>query len=301
HYAYGPTIRRSKDAGANWSQLENRPGYPKDSAFKNNRIWQLTSPDPKKPKEMWAGIDEAGLFITRDNCETWTEVDSLTKHPSRPSWMAGGGGLCLHTIIHDHSNPKRIWLGVSAVGVFKTEDGGATWETANNGISSVPTGSDDPGSVYCIHKIVQHPTDANRLFMQFHGGVYESADSAKSWQKREDGLTSNFGFPMVITPRGTQMIAPLKSDEQRYFDSGKFSVMRKTADESSWKSISKGLPTDPTFAGVLRDAMCVDRAGSAYLGTTSGQVALSNDDGESWRAIGAQLPRALCVRALTLK
>ena len=238
----------------------------------------------------------AALFISRDDGHTWTELGALTAQPSRKDWCAGGGGLCLHTIIVDHSNPDRLWVGISAVGVFRSTDGGASWDLAVNGIAEI-AGAAVP--MYCIHKIVQHPTDANTLFMQFHGGVYVSRDGADSWQRIEHGLPSNFGFPMVITPRGTLLNAPLRSDEQRVFPDGDCALYRSTDAGATWRPTSAGLPDEPTFSAVLRDSMTVDQAGNVYVGTTNGRVFTSTDDGQSWSQLPGTLPRVLCVRALS--
>lgn len=298
HYAYGAVLRRSRDSGKTWTQPEARPAYAEGSPYKTNRIWQLSAPDPKNARLTYAGIDEAALFVSKDDGESWQIVESLTNHPSRKGWMPGGGGLCLHTIVHDHANPNRMWLGISAAGVFKTTDGGASWGHANDGLQSVPTGSDDPSTIYCIHKIVQHPAKPDSLFMQFHGGVYVSHDGAKSWQTHESGLKSNFGFPMVMTKDNTLVIAPLQSDGTRYFAEGKFSVYRSTDEANTWTQTTAGLPDSPTFTGVLRDAMCTDGGNGVYLGTMSGQLVASADAGASWQSIEASLPRVLCVRAL---
>lgn len=298
HYAYGAVLRRSCDGGRAWTQPGARPAYPEGSPYKTNRIWQLCAPDPADPNLIYAGIDEAALFVTRDDGESWRLVDSLTNHPSRAGWMPGGGGLCLHTIIPDHANRDRMWVGVSAAGVFKTTDGGKSWDHANNGLASVPTGTDEPSTAYCIHKIVQHSAKPDTLFMQFHGGVYISEDGAKSWQRRESGLPSNFGFPMVMTRDHTLVIAPLESDGTRYFADGRFSVYRSQDEGRSWSRATAGLPDTPTFTGVLRDAMCTDGDNGVYLGTMSGQVVASADAGASWQTVEASLPRILCVRAI---
>lgn len=293
HYAYGPVLRRSRDGGAAWTQPDARPAYPAGSAFKTNRIWQLTA----HAGHLYAGVDEAGLFRSTDDGESWQEVESLTAHPTRKSWQAGGGGLCLHTIIHDYANPRRMWVGISAVGVFRTEDAGETWATANAGLGSVPTGSDEAEAVYCIHKIAQHPTRPDTLYMQFHGGVYVSHDGATTWTACENGLPGNFGFPMVALADGTLVIAPLTSDEKRYFPDGRAAVYRSTDGAASWHA-ADGVTNGPSYAAVLRDAMATDGGQGVYLGTTSGQVATSANAGKSWTTLGVTLPRVLCVRAV---
>ena len=294
HYAYGPVIRRSRDGGATWTQPEARPAYPTGSAFKTNRIWQLTR---AADGTLYAGVDEAGLFKSSDDGDSWHEVDSLTSHPSRPHWQPGGGGLCLHTIVHDHSNPDRMWLGISAVGVFRTLDRGRSWHPAVDGLKANNTGSQDPHAVYCIHKIVQHPTRSDTLYMQFHGGVYVTHDGATMWAVCESGLPSNFGFPIAVVPDGTLIVAPLDSDERRYFPEGTSLVYRSTDGAASWQPAT-GVTGGKSFAAVLRDAMTTCGDTGVYLGTTSGEVATSADRGQTWTTLDVTLPRVLCVRAI---
>jgi hypothetical protein len=298
HYAYGPTFRETRDHGAHWSQLAGRPAHADSTGFKNNRIWQVVAPDAAAPDHLLAGIDEAGLFKSVDGGANWTAFDALNNHSTRQQWFPGAGGLCLHTILVDPTDPRRMWVGISAGGCLRTEDGGASWRLCNAGLKPLNTGAPtDAGTAFCVHKIVQHPTRPGRLFMQYHGGVYESVDGADNWVARESGLPGNFGFPMAITPAGTLLVAPLLSDEQRHFASGKASLFRSTDFAESWQPSTQGLPDEPSFVGVLRDAMCSDAAGNLYFGTSDGQVFASADQAKSWARLPATLPRVLVVRA----
>jgi photosystem II stability/assembly factor-like uncharacterized protein len=191
-----------------------------------------------------------------------------------------------------------MWIAISAVGVFRTDDGGKSWTIRNNGLGAVATGTDEPSTAYCVHKVVQHPTRPNTLYMQFHGGVYVSFDGADTWEAREHGLPSNFGFPVAITNDGTLVLAPLHSDGRRYFPEGKAAVYRSKDEGKTWTASSKGLPDEPTFDGVLRDSMVSDGKQGVYMGTLSGNLFASGDAGESWSPIHVALPRVLCVRAI---
>jgi photosystem II stability/assembly factor-like uncharacterized protein len=299
HFVYGTTIRVSEDLGENWTQVEASPRYSEESGFKMNRIWQIVPGHPSEKDTLYAGVDQAGLFTSRDGGLTWEEVTGLSQHPTRPDWSPGNGGLCLHTILSDPTNPQRKWIGISAVGVFRTDDGGKTWKVRNNGLPEVPTGMPNPEIGRCVHKIVLDPKDPNTLYMQFHGGVFKSTDGADSWHAIESGLPGNFGFPMGITTGGDLFIIPLESDMQRHVKDGKLRVYRSQDGGESWSPTGQGLPEQPHYVGVLRDAMAVDSLNPAgiYFGTSMGEVFYSPDGGESWDRLPGQFPRITSVKA----
>lgn len=305
HMAWGTTLRETRDGGETWEEILLRP--PDETAeYPLNRVWQLVrSPDGET---LYAGVDEAALYASRDDGRTWSEVESLTSHPSRPHWMPGAGGLCLHTILIDPADPRRMWVAISAVGVFGTTDGGETWEVMNAGLPPmVATGSEDENAAFCVHKVVLDPAEPDRLFMQFHAhpftpdgerssGVFRSDDAGRSWQAIDDGFPLTFGFPIVLSRKGELFVVPLW-DDNRTFADGIPRVWRSGDAGESWETLQ--VETDePVYAGVLRDAMAVDDHDptGVYAGTTGGDVFASADAGESWRRLPARLPRALCVR-----
>jgi hypothetical protein len=301
HYAYGATLRVSDDLGKSWRQVEHGPAFSGESGFKLDRIWQVEQ-DAHDPKTVWAGVDEAALFISKDRGETWSLVEGLSNHPTRKSWQPGGGGLCLHTIIPDPSNAKRLWVAISAVGCFRTDDGGKSWAIRNNGLPNLATGSDDASAAHCVHKIVQHATKPDTLFMQYHGGVFKTTDAADTWTKIEHGLPGNFGFPMVMTKTGVLCIAPLGAEEMRVFKDGHMAIYRSTNEGESWTATSTGLPEE-SFVGVLRDAMVTDDNATdpgVYFGTTMGHVYASRDAGASWTRLPGELPRVMSVRTCVI-
>lgn len=302
HFVYGPTIRVSEDGGLNWRQIEKGPSYSADRSFKLQRIWQITPGHASEPGTLYAGVEDAGLFVSRDSGETWEELDGLTRHPSRKSWFPGGGGLCLHTIVPDATDPKRITIGISAAGVFRTIDGGASWERSNKGLRIVATGANPEDDVaYCVHKIVPDPRGSGTLFMQYHGGVYRSDDQAGSWNSIETGLPGNFGFPMAATADGTLFLIPLEADERRHVPGGKLRVYRSRDGGGSWGPAGdRGFPAEPQFVGVLRDALATDKQtpGGVYFGTSMGEVFASRDAGESWQQLPGQFPRITTVKVV---
>jgi hypothetical protein len=283
HYVYGATIRVSRDGGETFTQSEGSPRY-KDNKYAVNRIWQLAKHPTKTT--LYAGVDEAGLFKSDDNGQTWQEVSGLTQHETRPLWAPGAGGLCLHTILFDPNNEARMWVAMSAVGVFRSDDGGQSWQVKTKGIGAIIT-DEKPSEVgRCVHKMVLHPRDSNKLFIQYHGGVYKSENGADEWHKIEAGLPSTFGFPMVMTHTENLYVIPLQGDE---FDET----------QQTWQDDSAGLSQEPNYAGVLRDAMTVDQQATpgVYFGTTNGEVYARVGD-EPWKRLPGNLPRITTVRVL---
>lgn len=298
HFVYGPTIRVSDDLGATWTQVEAGPQYRAEGGSKLNRIWQIVPGHPTQPGTLYAGVDEAGLFASRDGGTTWEEVTGLTRHPTRDEWAPGNGGLCLHTILVDPANAQRMWIGISAVGVFRTDDGGESWKTRNQGLPQVVTGVRTQDVGRCVHKIVLDPSDSNTLYCQFHGGVFKSTDAADSWQPIEEGLPSNFGFPMGVTASGDLFVVPLESDMQRHVKDGRLRVYRSRDGGASWAATDQGLPGQPHYVGVLRDALAVDTLDPAgiYFGTSMGEVFYSADAGDTWSRIPGQFPRITSIK-----
>lgn len=303
HAAYGATIRVSDDFGQSWRQIENGPRYSQESGFPLNRIWQIAPGAPSQPDTIYAGAEEAGLFVSHDRGENWRELDALTKHPTRPEWIGGAGGMGLHTIIVDPDNPQRIWVAMSSVGVFRTDDGGETWKVCNNGLNRVPTGQPDESIGFCAHKVAGDPNNPDILYMQEHGGVFMSTDAADSWFPIEEGLIVNgetrlFGFPFAVAKNGDQFILPLESSEQRSVRGGKLLIWRRVHEGGSWVPIGDAMPEEQRHVNVLRDAMSVDTLEpyGLYFGTTSGEVFCSLDRGVSWDKLPGQFSRIMCVK-----
>lgn len=311
HEAYGPAIRISEDFGETWRQVENGPQYASESGHTVKRIWQLMPGNESEPETIYAGVEEAGLFVSRDRGESWQELDGLTSHPTRSDWFPGGGGLCLHTILVHPHDPKRLWVGISAVGVFRTTDGGASWEVANKGLIDAHTGEPAELIGSCVHKMVFDPSNPETIYMQEHCGVFQSDNAADSWYTIEEGLPKAhlhhpefwpFGFPMVTTPSGELFIVPLESSEQRTSPSGELTIYRRGRGDGAWSPTGEILPREPRYTSVLRDAMTVDNHSETgiYFGTTSGNLYYTLDKGDTWDQLPGQLPRILSVRTWTL-
>ncbi|QPJ63622.1 MAG: exo-alpha-sialidase [Candidatus Nitronauta litoralis] len=295
---YGPGIHLSEDLGDSWREIKNPPQYPQDSPYEIESIWTIVPGTRDQPDTFYTGVDPAGIFVSHDCGEHWELLDGLSGHPSREEWMGGKGGLCCHSVLVDPQNPARLWAGISAVGVFRSDDDGKTWSTKNEGLEIVIEGKTHKEIGSCVHRLILDPTNSEKLYQQNHRGVFRSNDAGDTWQRIESGLPHKFGFPMVINPNdpGTLFIVPQESDEYRVIPDGNLRVYRSVDSGDTWQALTNGLPQQ-SFTGVLRQAMTVDgldRCG-VYFGTISGQVHYSTNNGDQWQTLPCQLPRINAV------
>jgi hypothetical protein len=219
--------------------------------------------------------------------------------------MPGGAGLILHSILLDPADRDRLWVGMSAVGVFHSADGGASWEPRNVGTRNDYLPDRYPEFGQCVHSIALAPGRPDRLYQQNHCGMYRSEDGAKTWESIEAGLPSTFGFPAAAHPRDadTLYLFPLNGDQVgRYAPDGRVAVWRTRDAGASWQDLRAGLPQENAYLTVLRQAMATDALDPAgvYFGTTSGAVFASADEGESWDCIARHLPLVTSVEAFVV-
>jgi photosystem II stability/assembly factor-like uncharacterized protein len=275
--------------------------FPPESQLALKNIWQICLGRDNDPDTMYCGAEPAALFESHDAGKTWSPVEGLLNHPHRPKWQPGGGGLCLHTIVPDPANPKRMMIAISTAGAYRTDDGGATWQARNEGVRAEFLPEKYPEFGQCVHKVVRHPSMPDRLFLQNHWGLYRSDDAGNSWKDIANGVPSDFGFCMAAHPHDpdTVYIVPIESDEYRCTPEGKLRVYRTQNAGKSWEPMIRGLPQKDALETILRDSMATDTCDPAgiYFGTRSGKVYGSSDDGKSWRAIIEGLPPVVCVRA----
>ncbi|MEO6446051.1 MAG: exo-alpha-sialidase [Gemmatimonadaceae bacterium] len=311
---FGQVLQRSNNGGKKWDPVGNEFAYDgvtgthqfydgKPHPWEFKRVWHL-EPSLHDPDTVYAGVEDAALFRTTDGGTSWHEISGLRKHGSGSQWQPGAGGMGLHTILLDPQNPKRIFIAISAAGVFRTDDGGETWKAANHGLNSryLPDPNAEVG--YCVHRLAMHPSRPNTLFMQLHWNVMRSDDGAESWQLISGNLPSDFGFPVTVHAHEpeTVYVVPIKSDSEHYPPKGKLRVYRSRSGGTEWEPLTKGLPQRNCYVNVLRDAMAVDSLESCgvYFGTTGGQVYMSPDSGDSWKPIVRDLPAVLSVEVQTL-
>jgi photosystem II stability/assembly factor-like uncharacterized protein len=255
---------------------------------------------------LYAGGDPGVLFESRDGGATWELNRGLWDHPSRPTWQPGGGGLCLHSIVPWPGEPDRLTVAVSAAGVWHTEDGGKTWERRNQGLASrnVPEDAEVREGDLCVHRIERAPARPERMFMQFHGGVYRTDDAGRSWGEvgQDNGLPSDFGFPVVVDPADADSayVIPLNADMDRVTPEGRVRVYETRDAGGSWAPRGDGLPAEHAYLTVLRRAF--DRVGEGdalelYFGATSGEVFASGDAGATWETAAPRLPPVYSITA----
>ena len=335
---FGQIIQRSDDGGKTWIQPGTPPGEqnPQQGPQKgeSNKFVYNTSPEkggkpltthqwydgtqhPWEFKRVWhiepsltdadtvfAGVEDAAIFKSTNGGKSWEEMPGLRGHGTGPKWQPGAGGMCLHSIVLDPSNPKRMYIAISAAGAFRTDDGGKSWKPINQGLKSqyIPDPNAEIG--HCVHHIAAHPSRPNVLFMQKHWDVMRSDDAGDSWHEVSGNLPTDFGFVIDVHAHEPETIyvVPIKSDGEHFPPEGKLRVYRSRTGGNEWEPLTKGLPQSDCYVNVLRDAMAVDSLDKCgiYFGTTGGQVYASNDAGDNWAPIVRNLPAVFSVEVQTL-
>jgi photosystem II stability/assembly factor-like uncharacterized protein len=311
---FGQIMQRSNDGGKTWETAGNKfaydgvPGTHKwydgtQHPWEFKRVWHL-EPSLTDPDTVYAGVEDAALFRTTDGGQTWHELPALRAAKGH-LWQPGAGGMCLHTIVLDPSNPQRMYTAISAAGVFRSDDAGLTWKPATHGLKSPHELPDPDAEVgHCVHRIAMHRSRPNVLFMQKHWDVMRSDNSGDSWTEVSGNLPSDFGFPIDVHAHEPETIyvVPIKSDSEHYPPEGKLRVYRSKSGGNEWEALTRGLPQSDCYVNVLRDAMAVDSldACGIYFGTTGGQVYGSSDAGDNWTPIVRDLPAVYSVEVQTL-
>jgi hypothetical protein len=298
---FGALVQRSRDGGLTWEHLNQGLDFAPEAEQRVRQVWQVQPGHADRPGELWAGTDQAGLFRSTDDGVTWSIVDSFEQRRNTDTWMAGGGGLILHTILSDPQNPDRTYVAVSAGGAYRTDDGGASWRPVNKGLRADFLPDPFPETGFCVHKMALHPVQPTTLYQQNHDGFYRSDSAGDEWVDISEGLPSRFGFPMAVHPAETHTVfaAPLVADIQRVMTDGQMAVWRTRDGGDSWQQLTNGLPTH-AWLNVLRDAMSTDPCSpcGVYVGTTGGHLFYSRDEGETWQALAEYLPPILSVKAV---
>jgi hypothetical protein len=311
---FGQLIQRSDDGGKTWEAVGNEfayEGVPGTHQWYDGtphpwefaRVWHL-EPSATDPDTVYAGVEDAALFVSHDGGGSWRELAGLREHGSGPHWQPGAGGMCLHTIVLDPSRPERMHVAISAAGVFRTDDGGKSWTPKNHGLQSEAIPDPDAEVGHCVHRLAMHPARPDTLFMQKHWDVMRSDDGGDNWHEVSGDLPTDFGFAIDVHAHEPETIyvVPITSDSEHYPPEGKLRVFRSRTGGNEWEPLTNGLPQANCYVNVLRDAMAVDGLDDCgvYFGTTGGQVYGSADGGDTWQAIVRDLPAVLSVEVQTL-
>ena len=326
---FGQVIQRSSDGGKTWEQPggEAMPAMDLMPTGVSNKFvydgipgthqWYDGTPHPWEFKRVWhlepsltdvdavyAGVEDAALFLSTDGATTWKELSGLRGHGTGSQWAPGAGGMGLHTILLDPTNPNRIYIAISAAGAFRSDDGGINWKPINRGLKSKYLPDPNAEIGYCVHRIAMHPSRPDVLFMQLHWNVMRTDNAGELWTNISGNLPTDFGFPIQVHAHDpeTVYVVPIKSDAEHYVHDGKLRVFRSRTGGNDWEPLTNGLPQQDCYVNVLRDAMAVDTLDDCgvYFGTTGGQVYVSPNGGDSWNAIVRDLPAVLSVEVQTL-
>jgi len=298
---YGPRLMHTMDPADGWEQADGI-GFPQDDDVSLERIWVVRQGEA--PEQLWAGSDPAALWESNDGGLRWTRNDALWQQRIDGDWQPGLGGLALHSICTWPGEPQNLAIAVSAAGVWLTDDGGATWRTGYAGLvpEYMPEESRADTNVLCVHNMHRAAARPQRLFMQFHGGVYRSDDAGSTWIDIREGLpTGAFGFPLVVDPANpdSAFVIPMTGAEDRTVPGGALAVYATGDAGATWTTRAQGLPPSDAYVTILRQAFDGHGQGddmSLWFGATSGEVFGSLDAGRSWFTVAPRLAPVTSVR-----
>jgi photosystem II stability/assembly factor-like uncharacterized protein len=299
---HGAGVWRSADGGESWELSSEGLGY-ENGELKLSKVSGLTAAHGR----LLAGAEAAGIFESRDGGQSWSLLSTLDGQPGREAWNDPAnqppGHLGLPAILPHPEEPSRFWAVVQGFGIFETTDDGASWEPRNRGLRA-DWPLENPEVGYCVHKLVMSPVDHDRLYQQNHVGMHRSDDAGRSWVEITEGLPTEFGFAAAVHPhdRDTFYVVPLDPGHGRCMPDGEAAVWRTRDAGSTWQRLDDGLPQRDAHLGVLREGLAIDTfdVPGLYVGTSTGQVFASADEGETWSEIASYLPPIASVEVAVL-
>ena len=298
---WGSEIQRSHDLGTTWLPSAQAPKLNEDGDTGIKQIWHIEPGRPEEPGAVYAGVEPAALFKSEDGGDTWSHMNGLAEHPTRPDWQPGLGGLCLHSIVTDGSDVSRMWVGVSAAGTFGSVDDGQTWDTMNKGVRADFLPDRYPEFGQCVHKMLSPTAMPQRLYQQNHCGVYRSDNRGADWVDISEGLPSRWGMPLGLHPQDPDTLFVVPEDRalgdetggaQRFVTNASFRVFRSRNAGNDWAPLTDGLPQQNAYLHVMREGVATDNLDpcGVYVGTSTGHVFYSRDEGDHWELLADYLP-----------
>ena len=303
---FGPTVQRSRNGGKTWKEIatplfparkarkfemdETNPSTPVARAL--NNLWHIEPGHPSEPNTLYLGADPHLLFRSPDLGGSWEPIDSINQHPAKKDWAPGFGGACLHTILVDPRDPRRLYVGLSAVGTFRSENGGATWTPTNRGVLAPFLPDKHPETGQCVHHVAADAGDPDTFYRQDHGGMYVSHDRMDRWVRIGNPLGDDFGFGVTSPSALPGRAYFVRLDGRaRVTGEGHFQVHEWNDKTRQWRKLVSP-KAFPGHFGVQREGITTDGLDppGIYVGTTTGQLFVSPDAGRTWRLVPFQFP-----------
>ncbi|GCE31444.1 glycosyl hydrolase [Dictyobacter alpinus] len=295
-------LRYSDDLGATWQEPAYGPQFSSTSEAALNEIWYIEPGRSNDPQTLDVGTGPANLWTSHDRGKSWELNTHLWQQSQQDHWENGPIGTCVHSIVADPTRPERMWLGISGAGSVRSEDHGKSWQTINQLAQPDPAGWTEVCS--STHRLLQHTQQPETLYQQSRCGLFRSRDAGNTWDGINNGLPTTFGFPLAMDANHPDTLFTLVvNPEDRYPSGEQFSVYRSQNAGDSWQACADGLPGGRAARlKVLRHGMCTDNTDpcGVYVGTMSGQLFASPDNGTHWQLIANHLPTIYSVTATIL-
>lgn len=303
---FGVKLKYSPDQGRSWHERAV-PAYPEGEMVVTGDgkpprpailqlIWALETGGPTQPGRLWAGTLPGGLFRSDNGGESWELLRGLWDHPSRQKWFGGGYDVPgIHSICIDPRNPRMIRLAISCGGVWLSDDEGQTWTVHGKGLRAgyMPPELQGTPEIQDPHRMVQCLASPDNLWIQHHSGIFRSQDGGMHWTELSEVSPSTFGFGVAVHPKNpnTAWFVPATKDEQRIPVEGRLVVTRTRDGGATFSMLHHGLPESNAYDLVYRHGLAVDSTGNRLaIGSTTGGLWLSEDQGESWQQLPERLP-----------
>lgn len=306
HRHWGQKLHYSEDEGRSWKTVP-MPKYPAGAEYRAGKpavlkkVWCMQQAGPNRPGGLWLGTEPGGLFYSADNGQQFELVESLWNHPSRldeNQWFGAGRDFpFIHSIVVDPRDEDHVYIAVSCAGVFETTDGGQSWAPRNNGLIAAYLPNPQVEVGHDPHLLLACNANPDVIWQQNHCGIFRTTNGGQSWDNvtDKDGLP-DYGFALAIDHEDPDKawVIPAVSDEMRVAPGLALCVCRTEDGGRSWQALRNGLPQEHCFDIVFRHSLAKQDNILAF-GTTTGNLYLSEDYGDSWACLSSHLARVDAV------